>query len=73
MPGFRPDDGTHSRFFYVDGCTTPYAWNSGHGHHNCNDDTELQGRAIWHDTSQSTTGGSCGARGAHYLAPGCTY
>ena len=73
MPGFRPDDGTHSRFFYVDGCTTPYAWNSGPGHHNCNDDTELQGRAIWHDTSVSTTGGSCGAAGAHYLAPGCTY
>jgi hypothetical protein len=76
MPGFRADDGTHSRYFYfgeTGGCTTPYAWNSGPGTHNCNDDSELQARAAYHDSPQSTTGGSCGAVGAHYYAPGCTY
>jgi hypothetical protein len=72
MPGFRTDDGTHSRYFYSDGCTTRYNVTSVWGH-NCNDDSELQGRAIWHDRSQSTTGGSCNSAGPHNWAPGCTY
>jgi hypothetical protein len=72
MPGFRTDDGTHSRYFYSDGCTTSYNVTSVWGH-NCNDDSELQGRAIWYDSSQSTTGGSCNSAGAHNWAPGCSY
>jgi hypothetical protein len=72
MPGFKTDDGTHSRYFYSDGCTTRYNVTSVWGH-NCNDDSELQGRAIWHDRSQSTTGGSCNSAGPHNYAPGCTY
>jgi hypothetical protein len=73
MPGFKTDDGTHSRYFYSGGCTTPYSWNSSSGHHNCNDDSELQGRAITQDRSQSTTGASCGSSADHYHAPGCSY
>lgn len=72
MPGFRTDDGTHSRYFYSDGCTTSYNVTSVWGH-NCNDDSELQGRAIWNDSPQSTTGGSCNSIGPHNWAPGCTY
>ena len=72
MPGFRTDDGTHSRYFYSDGCTTSYNVTSVWGH-NCNDDSELQGRAIWYDSSQSTSGGSCNSAGPHNWAPGCTY
>jgi hypothetical protein len=72
MPGFRTDDGTHSRYFYSDGCTTSYNVTSVWGH-NCNDDSELQGRAIWHDSPQSTSGGSCNSIGPHNWAPGCTY
>jgi hypothetical protein len=72
MPGFRTDDGTHSRYFYSDGCTTSYNVTSVWGH-NCNDDSEPQGRAIWYDSSQSTTGGSCDSVGPHNWAPGCSY
>lgn len=72
MPGFRTDDGTHSRYFYSDGCTTGYNVTSVWGH-NCNDDSELQGRAIWHDSPQSTSGGSCNSAGPHNWAPGCSY
>ncbi|HWU87075.1 MAG TPA: hypothetical protein VN253_07360 [Kofleriaceae bacterium] len=72
MPGFRADDGTHSRFFYPNGCTTSYNVTSVWGH-NCNDDSELQGRAIWYDSPQSTSGGSCNSAGPHDWAPGCTY
>jgi len=74
MPGFKADDGTHSRFFYASGCDTPYDWGSGLGGHNCNDDSELQARAAFTDSSHSTTSGNpCSAYGSHYLAPGCTY
>lgn len=72
MSGFRTDDGTHSRYFYSDGCTTGYNATSVWGH-NCNDDSELQGRAIWHDSAQSTDGGSCNSAGPHNWAPGCSY
>jgi hypothetical protein len=72
MPGFRTDDGTHSRFFYTSGCQTPYAWNSGPGHHNCNDDSAIQVRAIYYDSSQNRTSGICGAAGARYTAPYCS-
>lgn len=83
MSGFRSDDGTHSRYFYREpstsmsqvngGCSTPYGWSSSSGHHNCNDDSELQGRSAFHDSPQSTTGGSCGTSGLHNFAPGCSY
>jgi hypothetical protein len=83
MSGFRNDDGTHSRFFYNErstsqgqtpgGCSTPYGWSSGGGHHNCNDDSELQAKSAFHDASQSTTAGSCGTSGFHNFAPGCSY
>lgn len=72
MSGFRTDDGTHSRYFYPNGCTTSYNVTSVWGH-NCNDDSELQGRAIWYDSPQSTTGGSCNSSGPHNWAPGCAY
>jgi hypothetical protein len=72
MSGWRADDGTHSRYFYSDGCTTSYNVTSVGGH-NCNDDSELQGRAIWYDSPQSTTGGSCNSLGPHNWAPGCSY
>lgn len=72
MSGFRTDDGTHSRYFYSGGCTTSYNVTSVWGH-NCNDDSELQGRAIFHDSSQSTSGGSCNSFGPHNWAPGCSY
>ena len=65
------DDGTHTRYFQTSGCSTPYAWNSSPGHHNCNDDSELQVKAIKSDKLISTTASSCGAAGAHYWAPGC--
>jgi hypothetical protein len=65
------DDGTHTRYFQTSGCSTPYAWNSGPGHHNCNDDSELQVKAIKADKLISTTASSCSAAGAHYWAPGC--
>jgi hypothetical protein len=72
MPGFRTDDGTHSRYFYPEGCSTSYNVTSVWGH-NCNDDSELQGRAIWYDSAQSTSGGSCNSAGAHNWAPGCSF
>jgi hypothetical protein len=72
MPGFKSDDGSHSRYFYVDGCTTDYNVTSIWGH-NCNDDSELQGRAIWRDSPQSTSGGSCDSIGPHNWSPGCSY
>lgn len=84
LSGFRSDDGTHTRFFYSEpststgqrsgGCTTGYSWDSGllaGSRHNCNDDAELQRNAIYSDTAQSTTGGSCGSRGLHNSSPGC--
>ncbi|AUX44443.1 hypothetical protein SOCE26_059070 [Sorangium cellulosum] len=84
MSGFRTDDGTHTRFFYSEtststgssngGCTTHYDWDStsvNGGGHNCNDDAELQANAIYHDSAQSTTGGSCSALGFHNWSPGC--
>ncbi len=67
------DDGSYSRYFYPDGCTTPYGWDSTGGKHNCNDDSELQGRAVTKDRLQSTTGGSCSSAGLHDYAPGCNY
>jgi hypothetical protein len=73
MAGFKVDDGTHSRFFYSDGCSTPYNVLSIRGHHNCNDDSELQGRAIWQDRGQSTTGGNCSSLAPHVKAPGCSF
>ena len=66
------DDGTHSRFFYSEGCTTDYSATSTGGH-NCNDDSELQGKAITKDQAQSTTDGSCNSKGLHDNAPGCSY
>jgi len=72
MSGFKTDDGTHSRYFYPEGCSTSYNVTSVWGH-NCNDDSELQGRAIWYDSPQSTSGGSCNSVGPHNWAPGCSY
>jgi hypothetical protein len=83
MPGFKSDDGTHSRFFMSqtsssqsnlgDACQTPYAMTSRSGHHNCNDDSELEGRAITRDRLQNQTTGSCSSGGLHNWAPGCSY
>ena len=67
------DDGTHTRFFYSAGCTTSYSAFSTGGGHNCNDDSELQGKAITHDQTQSTTDGSCSSKALHDNAPDCTY
>lgn len=82
MPGFRTDDGTRLRYFYTEsstttgarygGCTTGYKASSLRGH-NCNDDSELQGRAIWHDRAQPRDSGSCNNIGTHDKAPGCSY
>jgi hypothetical protein len=74
MPGFLADDGTHSRYFYWSACTTDFDWDSTSalgGAHNCNDDSELQIRAIYDDAPQCTTCGSCSALGFHNYAPGC--
>lgn len=73
MPGYKPDDGSNARWFYSDGCTTKYVAGSTNGGHNCNDDSELQARAIWFNGPQSTTGGSCSSGGLHNWAPGCTF
>jgi hypothetical protein len=58
MPGFRTDDGSHTRWFQANGCSTHYNARSAGGH-NCNDDSELQQRAIWNDRYQSTTANEC--------------
>jgi hypothetical protein len=80
MSGWRTDDGTHSRFFYSEtttsnstyngGCSTGYNWSSVGGH-NCNDDTQLEINAIYSDSSQSTTGGTCNSAGTNFYPPGC--
>ncbi|WP_437953384.1 hypothetical protein WME98_23940 [Sorangium sp. So ce296] len=81
MSGFLTDDGTHTRWFYAEpsttlsqrsgGCSTDYSWSSGSNKHNCNDDAELQRNAIVTDSTQSTTGGSCGTSGFHNSSPSC--
>jgi len=84
MSGFRSDDGTHTRFFYnemsgttgtrLGGCSTGYRGDSSFGGHNCNDDSELQGRAAFNDRSYSTNSGNpCASTGLHNYAPGCSY
>lgn len=84
MTGFRTDDGTHTRYFYSEpssstgtvsgGCATHYDWDStsvNGGAHNCNDDSELQRNAIWSDSSQNTSAGSCNSLGFNNYSPGC--
>jgi hypothetical protein len=79
MSGYRSDDGTHTRWFFREpstsngtvsgGCSTPYYWNSACGGHNCNDDSSLQGDAIYYDKWYDTDHGHCDACGANYWAP----
>jgi hypothetical protein len=74
MPGFLADDGTNTRFFHKSGCSTAYDPDSTAvigGAHNCNDDSEIQIKAIYSDQSQCTTCGSCNSLGLHNYAPGC--
>jgi len=83
MSGFLRDDGTHTRFFYIErssnttvsgGCTTIEEWDSTnalHGSHNCNDDSELQVKAIHADSAQCRDCGSCHSFGLHNFAPDC--
>ena len=56
------------------GCTTIEEWDSTnalHGSHNCNDDSELQVKAIHADSAQCRDCGSCHSFGLHNFAPDC--
>lgn len=83
MPGWLPDDGTHTRFFYnelatttaiTSGCSTRYAAIFDNGHHVCNDDTVLQIHAIKFDAPYDRAYGAtgeCSDSFANYWAPDC--
>lgn len=88
MPGFKTDDGSHRRYFYSEtrtntceltdscvtgGCLTAYYFSSACRYHNCNDDTEIQGRAIWTNQPQDQRGGTCNGCSLNFNAPGCSY
>ncbi|HEY5955215.1 MAG TPA: hypothetical protein VIV60_01630 [Polyangiaceae bacterium] len=82
MPGFLPDDGTASRYFYNEpsgnttvssGCSTAVNY-LGYNGHVCNDDTILQINAIKYDRSYPrSTGvaGECDDSTANWWAPNC--
>lgn len=74
MSGFRTDDGTNSRYFYSGGCLSPYKAASDPGYaHNCHDDSELQGAAVYFDRSVNLDawGGSCFNDLFKLNPPGC--
>ena len=83
MPGWLPDDGTHTRFFYnehaittaiTSGCSTRYSAIFDNGHHVCNDDTVLQINAIKFDAAYDRAYGAtgeCSDNIANYWAPDC--
>jgi hypothetical protein len=55
------------------GCLTQYYWSSGCSSHNCNDDTEIQARAIWTNKAQNQRAGMCNNCSLNFNAPGCVY